>query len=67
MAILNIFEQLSKSAGIKLRMYNEMSSDKRGVVILRHFAPDRAFGTYVSQVIPWGQISLEQLSYPILN
>ena len=27
-------------------MYSETSYDKRGVVILGHFALDRAFGTY---------------------
>ena len=41
------FEQLSNSAGVELRMYSEMPFDKRGVVILRNFTPDRAFGTYL--------------------
>ena len=28
---------------------------------------DRQFGTYHMHLIPWGQITLKQLSYPKLN
>jgi len=41
MAILNILSAFSCKG-----MYSETSSDKRGAVILGHFALDKAFGTY---------------------
>jgi len=49
-----------------LRMYSEMCYDKRDIVILMH-GNFRAFRLrcsiwHISQVIPWGQISLEQFT-----
>ena len=46
MAILNILSTIGSLQLQCFRRYSEMSSNKRGVVNLGHFAPDRAFGTY---------------------
>ena len=46
MAILNILSTIGSLQLQCFSRYSEMSSDKRGVVNLGHFTPDRAFGTY---------------------
>ena len=46
MTILNSLSTLASLHVYKCRMYSKMSFDRRDVVILRHFASDRAFGTY---------------------
>ena len=46
MAILDILSTIGSLQLQCFRRYSEMSSDKRGVVNLGHFALDKAFGTY---------------------
>ena len=41
------------------------TANKKGVIIFRAFTAERDW--HISHVIPWGQITLKQWSYPLLN
>ena len=65
MAIINILSSLASLQTKKFRMYSEILAIK-GCGHFGAFRPGQG-NWHILQVIPWGQISLEQLRCPLLN
>ena len=66
MTILNILSGSESLYHKQFRRYSSLKSRKKGCGLFRHFCS--GFTTsHSSHVIPWGQITLNQLRYPLLN